>query len=213
MSENLLAPSTGLSKSKLESANAQRSHVLAGETFYAGNNELKTGTMANQPNGNQCPIRSTYDGEFCYLYLPIGAYITLSDKGFPYIKRRLVEIVSEAGKTLVDNGRCDRINEQNIRVGNPYSFSSSGGYQFYVCVMYTGHVNGSQPIPATNLNNCQCIFELMPVSTDFDDGLQRRLGKIFIFKANDRNTPVSFTIQIQNISGYGAAVYNTFGIG
>ena len=211
MSENLLAPSTGLSNSKLESANAQASQVLAGKTFYAGDKNLKTGTMTNQPNGNLCPIGSTYDGEFSYLYLPVGAYLTLSDRGFPYIKRRLVEIVSEAGKTLVDNGQCNQLARTNIRSTVPFSGTYSG-YQFYVVVSYAGHWNGSTSF-GVSVSNCNCIINTKPVSTDFDDGLTRYLGGIQIFKSNNRNSSVSFTITPSNGSPYGGAIYTVFGIG
>ena len=211
MPENLLAPSTGLSNSKLESANAQASHVLAGETFYARDKNLKTGTMVNQPNGNLCPIGSTYDGEFSYLYLPVGAYLTLSDIGFPYIKRRLVEIVSEAGKTLVDNGQCNQLAQSNIRGDAPFSGTYSG-YQFYVVVSYAGHWNGSTSF-GVSVSNCNCIINTKPFSTDIDDGLQRYLGGIQIFKSNNRNSSVSFTITPSNGNHYGGAVYTVFGIG
>lgn len=211
MPTNLLAPSTGLSNSKLESANAQASHVLAGKTFYAGDKNLKTGTMVNQPNGNQCPIGSTYDGEFCYLYLPIGAYVTPSDKGFPFIKRRLVEIVDEAGKTLVDNGQCKQLQQTNIRSDDPFSGTYSG-YQFYVVVSYAGHWNSSTSF-SVSTSGCSCIINTIPVSTDYDDSLRRWLGGIQIFKSNNRNSSVSFTITPNNGNHYGGAVYTVYGIG
>lgn len=47
MPVNVLIPSYGLSNSRLEEATAQTSHVLAGETFYARDKNLKTGTMTN----------------------------------------------------------------------------------------------------------------------------------------------------------------------
>ena len=211
MPTNLLAPSTGLSNSKLESANAQASHVLAGETFYARDKNLKTGTMVNQPNGNQCPIGSTYDGEFCYLYLPVGAYITLSDKGFPFIKRRLVEIVSEAGKTLVDNGQCNQLAQYNIRSDTPFSGTYSG-YQFYVVVSYAGHWNSSTSF-GVSVSNCNCIINTKPFSTDIDDGLQRYLGGIQIFKSNNRNSSVSFMITTSNCNHSCGVIYIVYVIG
>ena len=58
MPENLLAPSTGLSNSKLESANAQPGEVMAGRTFYAGNCELKTGTLSLTGNATTLDVRN-----------------------------------------------------------------------------------------------------------------------------------------------------------
>ena len=46
MPENLLTLSQGLSASKLELANATAAQVMSGKTFYAGNKELKTGTLS-----------------------------------------------------------------------------------------------------------------------------------------------------------------------
>ncbi len=46
MPENLMDPITGLSDSKLSQATASASDVLSGKTFYAGDKEIKTGSMA-----------------------------------------------------------------------------------------------------------------------------------------------------------------------
>lgn len=87
----------GLSGSKLAAADAEPGEVLEGVKYFAGDKTLKTGTMPNQPNGNQCPIVTWYEDEFVFLPIPYGAYVTNGEKGYPYIKRRLREIISEAG--------------------------------------------------------------------------------------------------------------------
>lgn len=43
----LMPPSNGLSASKLKNTSASVADVLSGKTFYAGDKNLKTGTMAN----------------------------------------------------------------------------------------------------------------------------------------------------------------------
>ncbi len=48
MPDNLLEPITGLSITKLEKATATSSDVISGKTFYAGDKNLKTGTMVNR---------------------------------------------------------------------------------------------------------------------------------------------------------------------
>lgn len=48
MEENLLSTLSGLSASKLSQATASASNVLSGKTFYAGNKDIKTGTMTNR---------------------------------------------------------------------------------------------------------------------------------------------------------------------
>lgn len=46
MAVALMGPGGGLTKTKLQLATADTTHVLAGMTFYAGDKALKTGTMA-----------------------------------------------------------------------------------------------------------------------------------------------------------------------
>ena len=87
----------GLTSSKLAAADAEPGEVLEGIKYFAGDKTLKTGTMPNQPNGNQCPIVTWYEDGFVFLPIPYGAYVTNGEKGYPYIKRRLREIISEAG--------------------------------------------------------------------------------------------------------------------
>lgn len=48
MPDKLVTPSSGLSNSDLAKANAGTGDVIAGKTFYAGNKNLKTGTMVNR---------------------------------------------------------------------------------------------------------------------------------------------------------------------
>ncbi len=48
MPENLLSPITGLSESALALATAIASDVLSGKTFYAGDKDIKTGSMTNR---------------------------------------------------------------------------------------------------------------------------------------------------------------------
>ena len=50
MPEDLLTLSTGLSNSKLESANAVAGDVKSGKTFYAGDKTIKTGTLTLSGN-------------------------------------------------------------------------------------------------------------------------------------------------------------------
>lgn len=45
---SMMSSGGGLSKSKLESATAQENEVLAGETFYSGSKDIKTGSMINR---------------------------------------------------------------------------------------------------------------------------------------------------------------------
>lgn len=58
MPENLLTPSYGLTNSKLELANATAAQVMSGKTFYAGNKELKTGTLSLTGNATTSDVAS-----------------------------------------------------------------------------------------------------------------------------------------------------------
>ena len=62
MPENLLTLSQGLSESKLELANATAAQVMTGKTFYAGNKELKTGTLSL--TGNATTYNVLYGNTF-----------------------------------------------------------------------------------------------------------------------------------------------------
>lgn len=48
MAESLMGPATGLTNSKLAKASAIAAKVVKGETFYAGDKNIKTGTMPNR---------------------------------------------------------------------------------------------------------------------------------------------------------------------
>ena len=48
MPDKLVTPSSGLSNSDLAKANAGTGDVIAGKTFYAGDKNLKAGTMVNR---------------------------------------------------------------------------------------------------------------------------------------------------------------------
>lgn len=58
MPENLLTPSYGLTNGKLELANATAAQVMSGRTFYAGNKELKTGTLSLTGNASTGDVKS-----------------------------------------------------------------------------------------------------------------------------------------------------------
>ena len=97
----MLSQSPGLSSGKLKNATATSSDVISGKTFYAGDKNLKTGTLEDRPNDVQCPVVTQYDPNtgFVYLALPAGAYRRTDGRMSPHpnIKRRLMEIVGEAG--------------------------------------------------------------------------------------------------------------------
>ena len=48
MAESLMGPATGLTNSKLAMADATAERVVKGDTFYAGDKNIKTGTMPNR---------------------------------------------------------------------------------------------------------------------------------------------------------------------
>lgn len=70
MADTMISAGGGLSKSKLALANAALSDVLSGKTFYAGDKNLKTGTMANRgsisatlnPGGSKSYSAGYYSG-------------------------------------------------------------------------------------------------------------------------------------------------------
>lgn len=99
--ENVLSSSTGISKSLLDQIDLQEYDVIQGKKFIGSDGKLHTGTLEDQPNDMQCPVVTQYDPGtgFTYLALPAGAYRRTDGRMSPHpnIKRRLMEIVGEAG--------------------------------------------------------------------------------------------------------------------
>ena len=98
---NILSSSTGISKSLLDQINLQEYDVIQGKKYIGSDGELHTGTLVDRPNDVQCPVVTQYDPGtgFVYLALPAGAYRRTDGRMSPHpnMKRRLMEIVSEAG--------------------------------------------------------------------------------------------------------------------
>ena len=124
----MLSQSSGLSSGKLKNATATSSDVISGKTFYAGDKNLKTGTLVDRPNDVQCPVVTQYDPGtgFVYLALPAGAYRKTDGRMSPHpnIKRRLTEIVSEAG---FDKGAWSTTINPGASVTIPKGFHNGSG--------------------------------------------------------------------------------------
>lgn len=97
----VLLSSAGISKSLLDQINLQDIDVIKGKKYIGSDGKLHTGSLVDQPNDNQCPVVTKYDPDtnFVYLAIPRGAYRKTDGRMSPHpnIKRRLREIVGEAG--------------------------------------------------------------------------------------------------------------------
>lgn len=98
---NLLSSSTGISESLLDQINLQEYDVIQGKKYIGSDGKLHTGTLEDRPNDVQCPVVTQYDPNtgFVYLAIPRGAYRKTDGRMSPHpnMKRRLMEIVGEAG--------------------------------------------------------------------------------------------------------------------
>ena len=72
MPTKLLQGSYGLSKNKLEECNAQPGDVIAGRTFYSGDDNKKTGTLIDR--GVETATSVTIHNNDLYYRIPYGAY-------------------------------------------------------------------------------------------------------------------------------------------
>ena len=115
MPENLLAPSTGLTNSKLESANAQPGEVMAGRTFYAGNGELKTGTLSLTGNATTLDVRNgkTFYSNSWTKQTGTMTYGTIIRKIGPF-----VPVVTPDTQTIYLNAYVDQDIWKNITIDN-----------------------------------------------------------------------------------------------
>lgn len=75
----------GLGNTKLAQATAEPSDVISGETFYAGDKGLKTGTIVDHTGTTNANSVRSSGGNF-YAAIPYGAYRQNSGNGYPEIK-------------------------------------------------------------------------------------------------------------------------------
>lgn len=98
---DLMNPGGGLTKSKLALATADSNDVVASETFYAGDKELKTGTLID--HGSITKAVSIKAGSTSNIRIPSGAYRTNASSGYPEVTLTRSQILSAYGiKVRVD---------------------------------------------------------------------------------------------------------------
>lgn len=85
----------GLTSTKLSTATAQDAHVLDGKTFYAGNKELKTGTLPHFPEYYNYADKVVVGDYVAYL-LKRGAYTNVENT---YIRASKADVVDAIGLT------------------------------------------------------------------------------------------------------------------
>lgn len=81
---DLMNPGGGLTKSKLLLADAVPGDVVAGKNFYAGDKDLKTGTLQEMSSITDSVSFGT-DSAKLYFRIPHGAYRTDAVAGYPEI--------------------------------------------------------------------------------------------------------------------------------
>lgn len=81
----MTAGGDGVSKGKLEAADAEVNDVVAPKKFYSKTKLIKTGTLPDKA-AQTAPVSVGNDGGNLYARIPVGAYRTLAGTGYPEIK-------------------------------------------------------------------------------------------------------------------------------
>lgn len=138
----LMTASGGLTKSKLEQATAAPADVVAGETFYAGGKELKTGALIEQPAVVEAQNPTLYEGQL-YYRIPFGAYRSQSGQAGHSEARAAQSTVLSAlnAWTVVDLG-----------TGTSFNVSRYSGYRNFTASNFIVELYGSHTAQNGNYN-------------------------------------------------------------
>lgn len=82
----LITTGGGLTNLRLRKANTQPSDVIWGKTFYAGDKNLKTGTLDDCPAISNAISLSNDGPSNLYARFPKGAYRTAASSGYPEVR-------------------------------------------------------------------------------------------------------------------------------
>lgn len=82
----LITTGGGLTNLRLRKANTQPSDVIWGKTFYAGDKNLKTGTLDDRPAISDAISLSNDGPSNLYARFPKGAYRTAASGGYPEVR-------------------------------------------------------------------------------------------------------------------------------
>lgn len=82
----LITTGGGLTNLRLRKANTQPSDVIWGKTFYAGDKNLKTGTLDDCPAISDAISLSNDGPSNLYARFPKGAYRTAASSGYPELR-------------------------------------------------------------------------------------------------------------------------------
>ena len=169
---SMMSSGGGLSKSKLESATAQENEVLAGETFYSGSKDIKTGSMINR-----------------------GAWSTTVDVGGS------VAIPSgyHNGAGKVSAAAVDGVVLMDSMIQRSTTFSGYyTGYSAFVVIIakdYGGNDGNGVNQASVSPSSGRVASNIKLYTNDYDDGLYRAVGRVFlILGANSSGTTINGTI-------------------
>ena len=135
MPTKLLQGSYGLSNTKLEGCNAQPGDVIAGRTFYAGDDNKKTGTLQEQQAYTNS-VSTAYNASYLYARIPYGAYRTKATVGYPEIMVPINDVINALPGGY--RGACGTTINPGGSVTIPQGYHNGGGVV---------HANGSYRTP------------------------------------------------------------------
>lgn len=169
---SMMSSGDGLNNSKLVLATAQENEVLAGETFYSGSKEIKTGSM---PNHGAWGTSIAPGGSVA---IPSG-YHNGAGK---------VSAAAAGGVVLMDS-----MIQRSTTFSGYYT-----GYSAFVVVIakdYGGNDGNGVNQASVSSSSGGVASNIKLYTNDYDDGLYRALGRVFlILGANSSGTTINGTI-------------------
>lgn len=155
MSENLMSPGGGLTKNKLALATATEEDVVSPNTFYAGDKELKTGSLEDMASVVDFVNMSKNTNGNCYVRINEGAYRTSSVAGHPEIRIPLNDVISTV--LTVTKHTAQEVQGDNKTTTKTVSVSAN---QVWAFVTFVGSGGGATSTLSTpNGTNYVDIYE------------------------------------------------------
>lgn len=137
MPESIISPSIGVSPASLKEATATPDKVASGSTFFAGDSEMKTGTMPLYEYGRSSSI-DVDDNDLILKKIPSGFYNEGSDSGqYPQARASKEDVANAIGLTP------DVLKSGTTILGVDGTLASSYKVVFAGRIWAPGYANGS----------------------------------------------------------------------
>ncbi len=202
----LMTASSGLTNRKLALATAVESEVSQGKTFYAGDKNLKTGTLVERGTDQYAGgIGSGGSGSSAYIAfnkIPEGIYRANDTSWGPEIRASSVDVMNQALK-LTSMGNYSDNGNTNASTSLSHSFSLTAG-RFYLFVLDVGTRDGSSISASLSTPNCTNLLNLSYSDTQDKAYYDSRLI-VRIVRCNS-NTTATASVSANNVRSAGRII-------